>query len=170
MGQSFVLKRSGWTPERPDEKEGLRATMEDRAERRPSLMTDSGVPEPVRQFLLDHVGSVEQLEVLLLLRSAPDRVWSAEEVNRELGSSVSSIRDRLALLASQGFLSSREEEGRVLYRFDPGTQATRDLIDALATVYRERRLTVIDLIYARPPSDAVSFSEAFKLARRKGEP
>lgn len=130
-------------------------------------MTDGGIPEPVRQFPLMHVDSIEQLEVLLLLRSSPAREWSAEDVTRELGSSVPSIRDRLAVLASKSFLVSRNAGGRPVYRYEPATEATRDLIDGLATAYRERRLAVIDLVYARPQSDAVSFSQAFKLTRTK---
>jgi predicted transcriptional regulator len=129
-------------------------------------MAASGVPEHVRQFLLAHIRSIEQLEVLLLLRAAPEREWRAEEVNSELGSSVASISGRLALLASEGLLAARGEGGRRSYRYEP-TAASRATIDDLAAAYRERRLAVIEIVYERPDSDAASFSDAFKLTRSK---
>lgn len=132
-------------------------------------MKDGGVPEPIRRFLSSHVDSVEQLEVLLLLRSAPDREWSVDEVNRELGSSISSIRTRLAVLASKGFLTAREGDGLQLYRYSPPSSAERGVIDELALAYKERRLAVINLIYTRPESDAVYFADAFKITHPKGD-
>lgn len=132
-------------------------------------MRDGGVPEPVRRFLSTHVSSIEQLEVLLLLRSTPDREWSVEEVNRALGSSLSSIQDRLALLADGGLVTHREVEGRRVYRYHPASDATAAVIDELANVYKERRLAVIQLVYARPESDAVHFAKAFKITRTKGD-
>ena len=43
---------------------------------------ESGVPAPVRRFIAGHIESVGQLEVLLLLRAAADKQWTADEVAR----------------------------------------------------------------------------------------
>lgn len=115
-------------------------------------MPDSGIPEAVEAFLAAHVSSVEQLDVLLLLRSTSDREWSASEVSRELGSSVGSIQARLQDLASSGLLSARQREAERAYRYEPSDEDAGRLIDAVALAYKERRLRVIALIYAQPTS------------------
>lgn len=132
-------------------------------------MSDSGIPESVRRFLATHFNSIEQLEVLILLRATADREWSAPEVSREVRSSVMSIQDRLADLAARGFLATREADAVLLYRYAPATEDASRLIDRLASAYKERRLTVMNLIYVKPKSDAVSFSEAFKISRKRGD-
>ncbi|MFT3776482.1 MAG: hypothetical protein QM820_64905 [Minicystis sp.] len=106
--------------------------------------------------------------MLLLLRQSPDQAWSVEEVNRALKSSESSIRVRLAILVKDGILAAQIEEGHERYRYQPANQAMTAVIDGLAAAYRERRLAVIDLIYAKPGIDVVHFSEAFKVKRPKG--
>ena len=40
------------------------------------------------------------------------------------------------------------------------------MIGEVASAYKERRLTVINLMYEELASDAVSFSEAFKITKR----
>lgn len=113
-------------------------------------MRRSGIPESVRRFLLTRVESIGQVEVLLLLRSAPEHEWSIDEISRELGSSASSVRDRLALLASQGIVTSRDVDGSTLHHYAPASEETRSMLDALAAAYKEYRVAVTNLIYAGP--------------------
>lgn len=42
----------------------------------------TGVPAEVRRFIAAEIESVGQLEVLLLLRGAADKNWTADEVAR----------------------------------------------------------------------------------------
>lgn len=126
-------------------------------------LTESDIPEPVRRFLAAHIDSIEQLEVLMLLRAHAARAWSADDVNRELRSSVMSIRDRLGDLAGKGFLVAGEVEGALAYRYAPADGEASRLIDALASAYKARRLAVITLIYARPENDVAALSGAFEI-------
>ncbi len=132
-------------------------------------LPDSGIPEPVRHFLVAHFHSIEQIEVLFLLRDTALREWSAAEISRELRSSDMSIQDRLIDLAASGFISARDADTGLVYRYAPLDDGISRLIDGLASAYKERRLRVINLIYAKPESDALSFSEAFNLSRKKGD-
>jgi hypothetical protein len=122
----------------------------------------------VQRFVGAHITSIELLEVLLLLRRTEEREWTAAAVAREIGSSMMSIRDRLASLAARGFLIAREDGEELLYRYGPEEDA-RPIIDDLAAAYRERRLTIINLIYARPQSDIETFSDAFRLRKKESE-
>ncbi len=132
-------------------------------------MADSGLSEPLRRFLGAHFNSIEQIEVLLLLRAKPDREWGVPEVSREMRSSVMSIQDRLRDLAAKGFVAARDVNAAPLYRYAPSTEDASYLIDELSIAYKQRRLAVIDILYAKPASDAASFSDAFKIVRKKGD-
>ncbi len=129
-------------------------------------MAEGQLPEALARFLEQHITSIELLEVLLLLRSTAEQEWSAAEVTRALGSSLSSIRGRLADLMAKELLSSRAAGEEPLYRYAPDSDETRQLVDALARTYKERRLSIINFIYGRPASDIQSFADAFAFVKR----
>src|ERR1051326_5760778 len=62
------------------------------------------IPSDVKQFIAKHISSVDQLEVLLLLRDHPEREWSAQDVGRQLHMSYASALLRLANLRSRGLV------------------------------------------------------------------
>jgi hypothetical protein len=131
-------------------------------------MGTGGINEDVRRFLAINISSIGQLEVLLLLRSTPERGWSAEECSRELRSDFRWIQALLGDLAARGFLSSRDVEAVITYRYAPSTPELQALIDGTEKAYRERRLSVINLIHGKLESDARSFSDAFTIIKKKG--
>jgi hypothetical protein len=47
-------------------------------------VADSTFASELLQFIHDHIHSVGQLEVLLLLRQHPERTWSPEDVSQAL--------------------------------------------------------------------------------------
>ncbi len=126
----------------------------------------TGLPEDVHRFLYQNVESVEQLEVLLLLRQSPQRGWSADQVARELYSHPSSIAIRLALLMGQGLL--REIEGGC-YQYSPRSAELHETVTRVATCYSERRVAVITLIASKPLENIRAFSDAFRIRRNKEE-
>ncbi|HSO00078.1 MAG TPA: hypothetical protein VLS89_17415 [Candidatus Nanopelagicales bacterium] len=129
----------------------------------------SGLSEAVQRFVAAYISSIELLEVLLLLRKTETREWRAADVAREIGSSMMSIRDRLASLAARRLVAAREQDDELWYRYAPEPEIRR-VVDDLAKAYKERRLTIIDLIYAKPaPSDIETFSDAFRIRKKEGE-
>lgn len=128
------------------------------------------IPEPFVEFIQDHVSSLEELEVLLLLRASAPREWRAEEVCRTVGSSLRSIEIRLERLTQMRLLAVCNTEPDRLYRYAPDDPRAALLIDGVARLYKERRLSVIDLLYGHPEreSDIQAFSDAFKLRKAKG--
>ena len=118
-----------------------------------------GIPRHVERLINRYIVSVEQLEILLLLRRHPDRHWSAEEVARELATSADSANLRLRDLKDGGFLKA--EDGK--FKYEPASSDLRKATDDLADTYAKRRVTVIGLIFATPPDAIRSFSDAFKL-------
>jgi hypothetical protein len=125
-------------------------------------MARAGVPTDVERFIADEVESVEQLEVLLLLRAAPDKEWTAHEVARALVSQVDSVADWLARMAVRNLLS--QANGR--YRFSPATPEVARTIDALAESFAKYRVTVVGLIFSKPSERVRLFADAFRIRQR----
>jgi hypothetical protein len=119
------------------------------------------VTDDARRLITEHIHSVEQLEVLLLLRAAPDKEWSAAEVARALVSQPDTAETRLADLARRRLLKRKDDT----YRYAPVAKTDKAVGD-LATAYATRRTTVIGLIFSKPSDAVTSFSDAFRLRRR----
>ncbi|MCY1073534.1 hypothetical protein [Archangium lansingense] len=126
-------------------------------------MRAGDLPEEVRRFITDHIDSVEQLEILLLLHQHPERSWTAESVARELRISALSADDRLKDMARSGILA-KVQGSEVEYRYAP-SQQLGDVVAGLATAYAERRVTVINLIFSKPIDKIRTFADAFRLRR-----
>jgi DNA-binding IclR family transcriptional regulator len=102
------------------------------------------ISNAVRRLIAAHIVSVEQLEVLLLLREHRHHCWTVDQVNDRLRSSPSSVGARLHDLTQRGFLA-REPAG---FRYGAAPAHEQTLRD-LAVAYAERRYSVIDLINGR---------------------
>jgi hypothetical protein len=127
----------------------------------------SALPEGPRQFLLRYIDSVEQLEVLLLLRGSPDRSWSPEAVAQALYSNPTSVAYRLAMLQRHGLLTAAEPSPS--FRYQPETPALDQAVARMAELYKERRVAVITFIASKPMANVKAFSDAFRLRKKDPE-
>jgi hypothetical protein len=105
---------------------------------------------------------VSQLEVLLLLRAAADKRWTAPEVARALVIQPEAAGGWLEDLAQRG-LASESQQG---YQFAPANPELDEVVDALAASYANYRVAVIGLIFARPSERITSFADAFRIRKR----
>ncbi len=126
----------------------------------------TGLPDNVARFLHQHIDSVEQLEVLLLVRFSPGRSWSPEDMARELYSHPTSIAQRFQSLLGRGLL---RESAAGHYQYAPRSADLDRLVARLAETYRERRVAVISLIASKPMENVKAFSDAFRIRRRREE-
>lgn len=120
------------------------------------------MPLQVREFILRHVTSVEQLELLLLFAANPARSWTILELVNEIRSSQESVTQRMKSLLKDGFLNNTEE----FYRFDPSPPEIAAAIPELIVTYREYRVRVTELIYSRA-GVLKNFSDAFKFKTKE---
>lgn len=120
----------------------------------------NGIPDDVRAFVHAHIDSVEQLEVLLLLRRESTRAWTGDEVARELRTNPLSAGSRLVNLKDRN-LMVEEDGGR--FRYAPSNVDLERAVSGLARAYAEMRVSVIDLIFSKPVDRLGTFADAFKL-------
>ena len=116
------------------------------------------IGESARRLLAEHIVSVEQLEILLLLREHRARSWTADRVNDQIQSSRESVEARLADLAQRGLLHRAGE----VYQYRPAPELELAMTE-VARAYSESRFTIIDVIFAKPSDKLRIFADAFKL-------
>ncbi|WP_394822269.1 hypothetical protein [Pendulispora albinea] len=110
------------------------------------------LPPSLQRFIFNHIGSVQELEVILLLRAWPERLWSGATVARELKRDAYSCDKCLADLVRRGFAarSSIDPDG-VRYAPQPWSDQPLTL---LAHLYPRHWTAVARVISSKAPADA----------------
>jgi hypothetical protein len=125
-------------------------------------VAETGVPTSVRGFIASHIVSVTQLEVLLLLRAAADKEWTASEVARALVSQPEAAAGWLEDLRQRGLATERDGA----YRYSPANDELNQIVDGLAESYAKYRVAVIGLIFGRPSEGVTQLADAFRIRRK----
>jgi len=123
----------------------------------------SVVSESLQAFLQQRLASIEQIEIVLLLRSDRERSWSAPDVATQLGMPPESAAMRLFLLASGGILLF-EPAGVPRYRYAGGDEASEAMLAELAEIYPENK-GAVGAVVGAPPDPLRSFADAFKFKK-----
>ena len=124
------------------------------------------LPNEIRDFLAQNIASVAQLELLLLLRQQWEKRWSVAETAQACYISETMTEGLLVNLRRQGLIR-QSAEGE--YQYAPDSPELANLIDDLAAIYQQRRVTVIGLIHSAPIDTLRSFADAFRLRKPKEE-
>jgi hypothetical protein len=103
------------------------------------------LPRRVREFLLAHVDSIGLLEVLLALAAEPQAAFTAEQVSDHLRTSSMSARMKLRQLNDRRLVEALPDGS---FRFTSGAELA-ETVRAVSLAYRERRISVVTLIYSR---------------------
>lgn len=125
-----------------------------------------GFPDEVRQFIFESVDSIEQLEIMLLLRSTGERMWTAQEIASKLRTNSASVVKRLAGLKRTGVVSD-DCATHPSYRYRPVTPEIAAIVDGLADTCKIRPHRVYELIFSSLKG-ARKFLDAFTLPGKKG--
>ena len=115
----------------------------------------------VCEFIDRYIDSVEQLEILLLLKETSPRSWTAPQINEKIQSHLASVQERLAGLCKMNLVACAGD----VFAY-PGTDSSQDeTVAKLASIYLKRRIRVIELIFSRPKNKLRDFSDAFKIRK-----
>jgi hypothetical protein len=118
----------------------------------------------VARFLDEHVASVGQLEVLLLLRERAGVSVTAADVAREVGIDPEFAGADLRELAAHGLLAECPGSS-VGFRFAPASPALGAAVAAVAAAYAQRRVSIINRIVNKPSPTIRAFADAFRLRK-----
>jgi DNA-binding IclR family transcriptional regulator len=100
------------------------------------------LPEDVERFLARYIGTVDQLEILLLLRAEASRLWSAGEIGARMRRPEESTAARLDVMLEQGLVERDGER----FRYRPGGHDAD--VDSVGRSFATRRAAVIEAIFA----------------------
>jgi hypothetical protein len=109
-------------------------------------------------FVREHIGSVWAVELLLILRGDPARCWPQGDLVRELRASANLVRDILRKFERSGM--AVEDDGEC-WRYAPASPVLDALATHLEQAYRQRPVSIINLI-AAPPDPIQGLADAFK--------
>lgn len=124
-------------------------------------------PTEIEQFISNHISSVEQLEVLLLLFRSPDTYWGVDAIGHQLSLPLDIVGSRVRELRRTGLV--REGQTGAVYRFDAADPERVRMVELIAREYREKRIAVINAIYSANLTRLRTFADAFKIGNRKEE-
>lgn len=120
------------------------------------------LPPNVDRFLRDAVRSVWDLELLLLFRRQRPRLWTADELVRDLRASILIVGDSLDALQKAGLVSKNANEQ---YQYWPISPELDQLVDEVATAYSSSPVAVTEAILSAPSSSIRIFADAFKIKK-----
>jgi hypothetical protein len=110
-----------------------------------TTMSAPVVPEDLQELLRQHLESIDQLEVLALLREQAPRVWNAEEVARRLSLPAPAARAALQQLSGSGLLAvSALDAAEFSYR--PLSGELRERTERLLQLYATERAAVMRVL------------------------
>lgn len=123
-----------------------------------------GIPEAARRLVAAHIESVAQLEIMLFLRDGRDRLWSVDDVARELRTSTELAEASLGRLSRSGLVGVEVgADGSPCFRFAPSGRGVAAAVDALAAAYVTHKTAVVTLIFSGPDDSIQDFADAFRL-------
>ena len=119
------------------------------------------IPVDVKQFIVSHINSIEQLEILVLLTESK-RAWSVTDLADKICTTVDSAKNRIESLKSAGLVSVSPVNPQA-YVYQPRTHEVDAMVANLLKEYRERRISIINFIYSQPIQNIRTISDAFRL-------
>lgn len=121
------------------------------------------IPDKVEQFLADHIRSIAQLELLLMLHRERQRSWTVEETAKSLYTAVSMTEPLLESLRTIRVVTF--EDGR--YQYAPSSKELDQTVGDLSQLYQQRRVTIINMIYSAPDQKLQNFADAFRFRKKE---
>jgi hypothetical protein len=110
-------------------------------------VTRDELPDHVQATIARHIESIQQVEILALIRGEPDRPWTTADICRSLHVSPVACEVWIDRFAATGVVSRDQDEDAV--RYAPHAD-NRRAFDDLVELYTRRRHSVIDSIYSKP--------------------
>jgi hypothetical protein len=124
------------------------------------------VPLEVQQFVLERIGSIAQLEALLLMRNAPDTWWPSSAMAERLYVSERVCRFELEALKMQGLVLAKQDDVGWWFRYSPSTGELREFVDRLVYYYAKHLVPISNLIHSKPRTRVHEIAEAFSLKKK----
>jgi len=125
--------------------------------------TDRMIPDDIRDFILQRLDSVAEMEALLLLWRDPGKDWDTATLARELYITEADVCGVLRQLREQNLV----EESNGFYRYWRSSAESGMIVDRLAQLYKTHLITITNLMHSKFSSRIQEFADAFVLRKDK---
>lgn len=132
------------------------------------MAAGSELPRDVLEFLARFVGSVGELEVLLLLHGERESAWTAAATSAKLYRPESWVAGQLERQLANKLLV-REPGPPPRYRWAPTDEALNHTVERVAVALRTRPTRIIDAVHGQRRTSAERFADAFRLRESDDE-
>jgi hypothetical protein len=129
-------------------------------------MSDNLIQDDVKQFILDKIDSIAQLEGLLLFRDNPEVEWTSMVLAQRLYIDQQQADEVLSHLASEGFLIAKQED-KITYKYQTNSHEKTQMVDRVAEAYSKYLINITNLIHSKPQNKVQRFADAFRLRKRR---
>lgn len=119
-------------------------------------------PANVDRFLRGTLRSVWDLELLLLFQRHRTRLWTVDELVRDLRASMLIVGDALDALQKAGLVSKNANDR---YQYWPVSPELDQLVETVAAAYASSPVAVTEAILSAPSSSVRIFADAFKIKK-----
>ena len=124
------------------------------------------ISEEVKRFLVAHIDSIAELEILVFLREHRDLSWPSSLVGDQIYLREEQTADLLVKLVNKGLLTT-DGLSPASYQYRPPNQETGRLLDQLAEAYAKYLVPVTNLVHKKSSRDIEGFSDAFKFRKEE---
>jgi hypothetical protein len=128
-------------------------------------VAESDISPAIREFIAQHIDSVLQLEVLLLLFGQRERAFTAADVSGELRIDATWVGGQLSRMCAMGILACISQANVTNFQYQPAKREIDDAVTGLADAYSQRRVSVVSLIFNKPTDALRNFADAFRIRK-----
>ncbi|MBC7818924.1 MAG: hypothetical protein IAG10_18710 [Planctomycetaceae bacterium] len=132
-------------------------------------MAEADISPAVRDFIVEHIDSILQLEVLLLMYADRVHARTAADINREFRIDTQWLDRQLTRMCAAGILNCTTTSDVFSYQYQPTNAEMHDAIAGLVETYATRRVSVVSLIYSKPVDRLKHFADAFRLRKDRND-
>jgi hypothetical protein len=129
-------------------------------------VSDERLSVEAEEFVARAIESIEQVEVLLLLRGGSERWWTADQIARELGMTTTAADIDASALQAKGLLATQGTSPRT-YRYEPRNLLLLAGAESVAAAYKDQPVILAKAIASRSEQVLRTFSDAFLFRRRR---
>jgi hypothetical protein len=121
------------------------------------------LPEDIRQFLLENIDSIAEMEALVMFMREPAAAWSVEQLVARLYIAPADAERTLERLCARG-VAVRAADGFRAAALPPVKNAT---LQRLVHLYDTHLIPITNLIHSKPSGSRVQqFADAFQLRKK----
>jgi predicted transcriptional regulator len=126
------------------------------------MINNELIPENIKQFIIQYIDSIAQLETLLLLRNEPEIAWDIQTISTRLYLSKPETEVLVTTLYNRGFITKSDNK-KSLYAYQPNSDEIKNKIDQILSLYTKHMMPITNIIHSKQNNRIQQFADAFRI-------